>query len=224
MPPLLTFVARVNDGLPLVSHQTLSHEVQANYQSQAKKILSGLGNSPGAAKLSIETSDRNIFHYLLRDGICYLTLTESSYPKRLAFLYLDEIADGFIQELSKDYGSDWSRRIETAARPYEFIKLDTFLKRKQRDFVDPTTRENTTKLNEDLQDIHSIMKKNIQEVLNRGEKLDKIRDDSRQMFEKSKEYHWGAKELTFQAMLNQYGPMVAMGVFVLFVLYLKFFW
>lgn len=132
MPPLLTFVARVNDGLPLVSHQTLSHEVQANYQSQAKKILSGLGNSPGAAKLSIETSDRNIFHYLLRDGICYLTLTESSYPKRLAFLYLDEIADGFIQELSKDYGSDWSRRIETAARPYEFIKLDTFLKRKQR--------------------------------------------------------------------------------------------
>ena len=92
------------------------------------------------------------------------------------------------------------------------------------EFVDPSSRENTSKLNEDLQDIHSIMKKNIEEVLNRGEKLDKIRDDSRQMFEKSKEYHWGAKELTFQAMLQQYGPIAAMAVFVLFVLYLKFFW
>ena len=44
MPPHLTFIARVNDGLPLVSHQTLSNEVQSQYQSQAKKILSGLGN------------------------------------------------------------------------------------------------------------------------------------------------------------------------------------
>jgi len=224
MPPLLTFVARVNDGLPLVSHQTLSHEVQGNYQSQAKKILSSLGNNPSAAKLSIETSERNIFHYLLRDGICYLTLTESSYPKRLAFLYLDEVADGFTQELHEEYGGAWKSRIETAARPYEFIKLDTFLKRKQKEFLDPSTRENTSKLNEDLQDIHSIMKKNIQEVLNRGEKLDQIRVDSRQMLEKSKEYHWGAKELTFQAMLQQYGPIAAMAIFVIFVLYLKFFW
>jgi len=39
--------------------------------------------------------------------------------------------------------------------------------------MDPTSRKNTSKLNDDLADISSIMKKNIQEVLNRGEKLDR---------------------------------------------------
>lgn len=182
-------------------------------------------NSDNAAKMSIETSFRHIFHYLMRDGITYLTLTESSYPKRLAFLYLDEVADGFIAALSEDYGPhQWRTQVETASRPYEFIKYDIFLKKKQREFVDPTTKQNTSKLNQDLQDIHSIMKKNIEEVLQRGEKLDKIRDDSRVMHEKSKQYHWGAKEVRYKVMMRQYGPIAAGTVFVLFVLYMKFFW
>ena len=34
-------------------------------------------------------------------------------------------------------------------------------------------RSNTHRLNDDLADIHNIMKKNINEVLNRGERLDR---------------------------------------------------
>merc|ERR1740139_1438987 len=47
--------------------------------------------------MSIETTSSTIFHYLIKDSICYLTLTEGSYPKRLAFLYLEEVADAFIE-------------------------------------------------------------------------------------------------------------------------------
>lgn len=236
MPPVLTFVARVRDGLPLVSHQSQSHNNNFHdFQAMAKRILGGMGSASSVtstvAKMSIDADDNNnmTFHYSVKDGICYLTLTESSYPKRLAFLYLEEISEGFVRELVQEYGNDHNNRdhhgiVATAARPYEFIKLDGFLRRMQRDFVDPTTSQNAGRLNDDLQDIHSIMKKNIQEVLNRGEKLDKIKTDSQKMLDRSKQYHWGAKELKYQAMLNQYGPMVAMAVFVIFVLYLKFFW
>jgi len=114
--------------------------------------------------------------------------------------------------------------VGTAARPYQFIKFDQYIQRKQREFVDPSSRQNTSKLNEDLADIHSIMKKNIQEVLNRGEKLENMSDISSSMVAESKKFKWGAKKLTFQAMLNQYAPIAAMGGFVLFVLYFKFFW
>lgn len=224
MPPLLTYAARVSDGLPLIASFAPTQENLEAQKKEAKDILRQL-NSRSVAKLSIETcGGSKIFHCLIRDGICYLTLTESSYPKRLAFLYLDEIGDGFIEALTNDYGDAWSVQIQTAARPYQFIKFDQFIQRKQKTFVDPSSRVNTSKLNEDLQDIQSIMKKNIEEVLNRGEKLENVSAVSSNLVEKSKEFKWGAKKLSYRAMLNQYGPMAAGGLFVVFVLYLKFFW
>jgi Regulated-SNARE-like domain len=51
-------------------------------------------------------SDRMIFYYMARDNLCFLTLCEEAYPKRLAFLYLDEIADLILQELLQEYGSN----------------------------------------------------------------------------------------------------------------------
>ena len=98
------------------------------------------------------------------------------------------------------------------------------LQRRRKDFIDPTSRQNTTKLNQDLADIQSIMKRNINEVLNRGEKLEHVSNISHNLVAESKKFKWGAKKLSWWAMVNQYGPVVAAGVFVVFVLYLKFFW
>ena len=45
MPPLLTFVARISDGLPLVANTApdLSSGVTQEHKDQAKDILRGLG-------------------------------------------------------------------------------------------------------------------------------------------------------------------------------------
>ena len=229
MPPLLTFIARTSDGLPLVANTApdSTSGVTQEHKDQAKDILRGLGGTHhSASKMSIDTSNRLIFHYLVRDNsLCYLTLTEQSYPKRLAFLYLEEIADAFLESLANDYGDPgWRDAIATTARPYAFIKFDMVLQRRRKDFIDPTSRQNTTKLNQDLADIQSIMKRNINEVLNRGEKLEHVSNISHNLVAESKKFKWGAKKLSWWAMVNQYGPVVAAGVFVVFVLYLKFFW
>jgi len=224
MPPVLTFAARVSDGLPLVASFSASHHVLEEHKKQSKEILrDGIGSS-SVAKMSIETTHQKTFHYLMRDGVCYLTLTESSYPKRLSFLFLAEVATAFVGELTKEYGDQWRHEVETAARPYQFIKIDPVIQRKQRDFSDPSSKQNSSKLNEDLADIHSIMKRNIQEVLNRGEKLESVADTSRNLVDQSKKFKWGAKKLTFQAMLNQWAPVVGAGFFVVFIMYLKFFY
>jgi Regulated-SNARE-like domain len=57
-------------------------------------------------------SDRMIFYYMARDNLCFLTLCEEAYPKRLAFLYLDEIADLILQELLQEYGSNVRKFLE----------------------------------------------------------------------------------------------------------------
>lgn len=67
------------------------------------------------------------------------------------------------------------------------------------------------------------MKRNIDEILNRGEKLEHVSNISNELRNKSKDFKWGAKKLTWQARLQQYGPMVVIILIVLIVLYVKIF-
>lgn len=222
MPPLLTFVARLSDGLPLVAsfaQTSINLDVQ---KKQAKDVLRNLNsNGRSVSKMSIETTDQKVFHYLIQQNICYLTLTEHSYPKRLAFLYLEEVADAFLEYLSSTH--DGLQVIETTARPYAFIQADPIIQRKQREFVDPKSSANSNKLNQDLSDIHSIMRQNITQVLDRGEKLENVSQISSNLMSESKKFKWGAKKLSFWAKVNTYAPVAAMGLFVVVVLWLKFF-
>jgi vesicle transport protein SEC22 len=50
-------------------------------------------------------SDKMVFYYMSRENLCFLCLTEEAYPKRLAFLYLEEVADVLLQEMVKEYGN-----------------------------------------------------------------------------------------------------------------------
>ena len=50
-------------------------------------------------------SGQNVFYYMVRDSLCFLTMTEQSYPKRVAFLYLDEVADAILGELVNEFGN-----------------------------------------------------------------------------------------------------------------------
>ena len=74
-----------------------------------------------------------------------------------------------------------------------------------------------------MSEIQTIMRMNIDEILNRGEKLDHVSTISNELQQKSKDFKWGAKKLTWQARLQQYGPIVAGSSIVVLVLYLKFF-
>ncbi len=49
-----------------------------------------------------------VFYYMARDNLCFLTLCEDAYPKRLAFLYLEDIADIILNELQREYGTNVS--------------------------------------------------------------------------------------------------------------------
>ena len=187
-----------------------------SYKQQAKQILKQL-NPRSASKCTVESNEFS-FHYLLSDGVCYLTLTDKCYPKRLAFLYLEEIHQGFHAEL----GDSFQVQIDTVARPYAFITFDKFIQRKRKDYIDPSSRENMSKVNDNLSDIHNIMRQNIQEVLSRGERLENVSKMSSNLADRSKEFKWGAKKLHLQAIYRKYGPLVAVGVFILLIFYFKF--
>lgn len=107
MPPLLTQVARVMDGLPLVSSQTPSPGMQVtnNHQQEAKEIIRKMTVGGAPKRMSVDSGDR-VFSYMTRDNLCFLVLTEAQYPKRLAFLYLEDIADLILSEMTKEFGNE----------------------------------------------------------------------------------------------------------------------
>jgi len=134
-----------------------------------------------------------MYSYIIEGRVCYLTMCDRSYPKKLAFQYLEDLKN----EFERVNGN----QIETAARPYAFIKfgmvleftrqhcffiltsdfliacfffcLDTFIQKTKKLYLDTRTQRNLAKLNDELYEVHQIMTRNVQEVLGVGEKLDR---------------------------------------------------
>ncbi|XP_038681029.1 25.3 kDa vesicle transport protein-like [Tripterygium wilfordii] len=92
-------------------------------------------------------------------------MCDRSYPKKLAFQYLEDLKN----EFERVNGA----QIQTAARPYAFIKFDTFIQRTKKLYQDTRTQRNIAKLNDEVFEVHQIMTRNVQEVLGVAEKLDR---------------------------------------------------
>jgi vesicle transport protein SEC22 len=107
MPPLLTQVARTMDGLPLVSSQSPSPgmPVTNKHQQDAKEIIRKMTVGGAPTRMSVDSGDQ-AFSFMTRDNLCFLVLTEAAYPKRLAFLYLEDVADLILGELAREFGSE----------------------------------------------------------------------------------------------------------------------
>lgn len=218
---LLAYVARISDGMLLVASMdtmVTSSEELGVYKNQGREIIKQLHvGSP--AKCDIE-SDNYVFHYVIKQGVCYLVMTRKGYPKQLAFRYLEDVSEAFVKELSEQ-NRDWQSLVERAARPYAFIKFDKTLQRKRREYADPSDRRNQAKLDDEIAGIAEVMKRNIDEVLNRGEKLDRLYETTSQLKSEAHKYKWGTKKYAAMVYWQQYAPLVAIFLLLAFVAYVK---
>jgi vesicle transport protein SEC22 len=149
-------------------------------------------------------------------------MTPKSYPKRAIFRYLGEVAQEFAAEVTQECGGgDWRQAVATVGRPYAYIKFDRQLQAKRRQYADPRRMGQASQLDTDLADIHNIMRRNIDEVLNRGERLDALVETSQSLRSEAGKYKWGAKKFSLMVAWQQHAPLIALGFIVAFVVYLK---
>ena len=174
----------------------------------------------------------------MQDGIVYLTIAERSYPQKLAFLFLKEVAECFQEELKNSYGTtggiDYLSKIETIENSYSFLKfgmhssptyprVERVIAKKRKDFRDSNAKENIDKLNQELLDIKSIMHENFDMILNRDKNLGKISQMSSDLKDNSKRFKRDAKKLRLSLWLQKYASFIAVGAIVLFIVYIKFY-
>ncbi|KAL6134747.1 hypothetical protein ACLB2K_066975 [Fragaria x ananassa] len=232
----LTMIARCTDGLPLAEGLDDGRDIKDSefYKQQVKALFKNLSrgqNEP--SRMSVE-SGPYIFHsmlyydlfveeytsigssltyvpsYIIEGRVCYLTMCDRAYPKKLAFQYLEDLKNEFEHVNGT--------QIETAARPYAFIKFDTFIQKTKKLYQDTRTQRNISKLNDELYEVHQIMTRNVQEVLGVGEKLDQVSQMSNRLTSETRAYAEKARDLNRQALIRKWAP-VAIVLGVVFLLF-----
>ncbi|XP_054623726.1 vesicle-trafficking protein SEC22b-A [Dunckerocampus dactyliophorus] len=212
---LLTMIARVGDGLPLAASMQENDQSGRDlqqYQSQAKQLCRKL-NAQSPDRCTVEAKDMS-FHYLIAEGVCYLSLCEPTFPKKIVFAYLEDLHS----EFSDQYG----RKVPTVTRPYSFIEFDTYIQKTKKSYIDSRARRNLGSINTELQDVQKIMVANIEEVLQRGEALSALDTKASNLSTLSKKYRSDAKYLNTR---STYAKVAAVAVFfVTLVIYVRFWW
>ncbi|KAK4906840.1 hypothetical protein LTR28_000545 [Elasticomyces elasticus] len=217
-----TQIARKDGTYPrqvLVCTRQLILEAQSaaelgELKNEMRNVLKHL--TPTSHPSAALESDQYTMHYLMRDNLVYFVITERSYPKKLAATYLRDISDAFVESHNTaDYESAY-------ARPYCCNDFDSTIQRMKKDFQDSRTNNNLEKLNSDLKDVTQVMTKNIQDLLYRGDSLEKMGDMSQRLKDESKKYKRAAVRINWELLLKQYGPFAALGLFVVVFLYWRF--
>jgi vesicle transport protein SEC22 len=102
------------------------------------------------------------------------------------------------------------------------VQVDTTLQRIKRNYKDSRNQQNLTRLNEEIQNVTKIMTKNIQDVVQRGEKIDKLSFISSHLVDESKKYAKETRMLNWRALYRKYG--IPLGIFFLLILLFYFYW
>ncbi|CAD6501735.1 BgTH12-01984 [Blumeria graminis f. sp. triticale] len=212
-----TQIARL-DGLMLcasVDDEQIESSL-SEVKSQMKMILRRL-NRNSEPQASVE-SGRYTLHYIISQDIIYLCISEKSYPRKLAFTYLSDVSSEFTTTYSA------SQIHSPSLRPYAFMEFDTFISRTKLTYSDTRATQNLDKLNDELRDVTKVMTKNIEDLLYRGDSLERMGEVSSRLREDSQKYRKAAVKINWDLLLKQYGPLGGLGLIIITFIWWRFFW
>ncbi|GKC56747.1 25.3 kDa vesicle transport protein [Tanacetum coccineum] len=147
----LTIVGRVNDGLPLSQGPIYHDDDDDNtvYKQHAEFLLREISVDALPTSNTTIFLHHHCFNYMVKNGVCFITLCDVSYPRKLAFHYL--------QDLQKEFEKIDLELVNQITEPYNFLKLDNIICSIRRQYVDARTQANLSKLNNHRQaelDVH----------------------------------------------------------------------
>ncbi|XP_027363373.1 25.3 kDa vesicle transport protein [Abrus precatorius] len=158
----ITIVGRVSDGLPLA--QGLRYMNQENgylscYRQQAEFILQEISKGALTASKMTVHIDHYCFNYLVENGVVFIVLCESTYPRKLAFHYL--------QDIQKEFERFDKTLIGKITRPYSFVKFDGVIANISRQYIDTRTQSNLSKLNANRKQELDVVTEDMSNILER---------------------------------------------------------
>jgi len=189
----------------LLSHKQAEQEL-GDIKSKSKQIFRRLSRT-SEPQASISSGPYTL-HYLIRSDIIFLCICDASYPRKLAFTYLTDIASEFLTTYPE------SQLQSPTLRPYAFVEFDTFMQRTKKTYSDTRATSNLDKLNSELKDVTQVMTKNIEDLLYRGDSLERMGEMSGRLREDSKKYRKAAVRINWELLLKQVSQKTNGGVHI----------
>jgi vesicle transport protein SEC22 len=135
--------------------------------------------------------------YIIDKDLCFICICDKSYPRKLAFTYLSDLSSEFKQTYND------TQYLSPECRPYAFAQFDTFIQRTKQTYQDSRATQNLDKLNDELKDVTRVMTKNIEDLLYRGDSLERMGDISSRLREDSRKYKKAAVRINWELLLKQ---------------------
>ncbi|KAF2203692.1 transport protein-like protein sec22 [Delitschia confertaspora ATCC 74209] len=211
-----TLISRL-DGLILTASVD-EGETDAEFnevKGKTKLVLRRL-NRNSEPQASIESGSYT-YHYLIHDALIFICICDRSYPRKLAFTYLSDLQSEFTTIYQE------SQYLSSACRPYAFVEFDTFIQRTKKTYQDSRATQNLDKLNHELKDVTKVMTKNIEDLLYRGDSLERMGDMSQRLREDSRKYKRATVWINWELLLKQYGPIGALAFIMIVFIWWRFF-
>ncbi|SPO00708.1 related to synaptobrevin SEC22 [Cephalotrichum gorgonifer] len=192
-----------------------AEESLGEVKSQVRQVLRKLTRN-SEAQASIESGQYTI-HYMIDSDVVFLCISERSYPRKLAFTYLSDLAREFLTTHPATALHSMS------LRPYAYMDFDTFITRTKATYSDARASQNLDRLNDELRDVTQVMTKNIEDLLYRGDSLERMGELSSRLRDDSKKYKRAAVRINWELLLKQYGPFGALGFIIIVFFWWRFF-
>jgi len=210
-----TIISRL-DGLILTA--SVDDEETNNEFNEVKgkvKLVQRRLNRNSEPQASIESGSYT-YHYLIEGDLCFLCICDRSYPRKLAFTYLSDLSSEFQQTYQAQ------QYLSPSCRPYAYVEFDTFIQRTKKTYQDSRATQNLDKLNDELKDVTKVMTKNIEDLLYRGDSLERMGDISSRLREDSRKYKKAAVRINWELLLKQYGPIGGLAFIIIVFIWWRF--
>jgi len=160
MPIIYALVTRSTHVLAEYTSQGLT----GNFSTVTRVLLKKIPKEDG--KLSY-IYDKHIFHYMVSQELTYLCMTDKEFQRLVAFQFLDEIKTRFLNT----YGDRGKTAIAFAFNA-DFQRV----LQQQMDRFNSTKDDKVQRVREEISQVKDVMIKNIDKVLERGEKIELLVD------------------------------------------------
>jgi len=179
MPIIYSLVSR---GSQVLAEFT-SSGLTGNFSSVTRVLLQKIPAADG--KLSY-IYDKYVFHYVVADGLTYLCMTDKEFARLNAFQFLSEIKARFL--------ATYGERAKTAIA-FAFNADFQRVLQQQMEKFNAQKNDKIAKIQEEVSQVKDVMIKNIDKVLERGEKIDLLVDKTEVLDQHAHKFKKGSTRL-----------------------------
>jgi len=157
-----------------------------NFISVSRHLLAKLPSGQSDSEKMSYSYERHFFHYMRVGDLVILALADGNFPRRIAFAFLKDIHDRFKDE----YGGNWQ-----TGMAFEFNEFSRVLSRQAEFFSHDERADKLSAMKVKLDETKDIMVRNIDSLLDRGEKLEDIVQKTEMMQTDSFQFQKSSKTL-----------------------------